>query len=142
MPNFALSNQFLVWVAKNVLVHCNLDLILTDYYRERLKSQLKKKKTNTKISILTELNKLTRLRLLTDWILCMKSSPLRLSYFPLSPLLSPLSLSSNLTLSSTTTLISLFFFRPCSPPLSLHYPSVKSYTSEMTSIIYETKMTA
>ena len=140
-PNFALPNQFLVWVAKKVLTHCDLDLVLTDYYKKRLESQLKNRETDTKTPVLTELNESTGLQLPTDWTLCTKPSPLRPSYFPPSPPPSPLSLSSNLTLSSATPLTSQFSFRPNSPPPSLNYPSVESCTSEMTSITNETKMT-
>ncbi len=140
-PNFALPNQFLVWVAKKVLAHCDLDLILTDYYKERLEFQLKNRETDTKTPVLTELNESTRLQLPTDWTLYTKPSSLRPSCFPPSPPPSPLSLSSNVILSSATPLTSLFSFRPSSPPLSLHYPSVESCTLEMTSITNETKMT-
>ena len=35
---FALSNQFLVWVAKKVFVQSDLDLVLTKSYKERLES--------------------------------------------------------------------------------------------------------
>ena len=139
--NFALPNQFLVWVAKKVLTHCDLDLVLTDYYKERLESQLKNREIDTKTPVLTELNESIGLRLPTDWTLYTKPSPLRLSYLPLSPPPFPLSLFSNLTLASATPLTSQFSFQPNSPPPSLNYPSVKSSTSEMTSITNETKMT-
>lgn len=37
-PTFTLSNQFLVWIAKKVLAHYDLDLVLTEYYKERLEA--------------------------------------------------------------------------------------------------------
>ena len=141
MPNFVLSNQFLVWVTKKVLTHCNLNLVLTDYYKKRLESQLKNKEIDIKTPILTKLNKSTELRLPTDWTLYTKPSPLRPSYFPPLPPFSPLSLFSNLTLSSATPLTSQFLFRLNSLLPSLNYPSVEFYTSEMTSITNEIKMT-
>lgn len=58
-PTFALPNQFLVWVAKKVLAKCDMDLVLTEYYEERLESQLKIREThlNENKSIeFTELN--------------------------------------------------------------------------------------
>ena len=58
MPNFALPNQFLVWIAKKVLAYCDLDLVLTDYYKERLESQLKNKETYTNEDNLTKSTKL------------------------------------------------------------------------------------
>ncbi len=45
-PTFALPNKFLVWVAGKILLHCDLDLVLTEYYKERLDSRLKNKETN------------------------------------------------------------------------------------------------
>ena len=53
-PTFALPNQFLVWVAKKVLVQSDLDLVLTDYYEERLESRLENRETHTTEYISTE----------------------------------------------------------------------------------------
>ena len=61
MPNFVLPNEFLIWVAKKILAHNDLDLVLIDYYKKRLESQLKNKEIDTKTPVLTELNKLTGL---------------------------------------------------------------------------------
>ena len=66
MPIFALPNQFLVWVAKKTLVHCNLDLVLTDYYKKNLEFQLKNRETDTKTHVLTKLNESSELRLPTS----------------------------------------------------------------------------
>lgn len=38
-PTFALFDQFLVLVTKKFLVQCDLDLVLSKYYKERLESQ-------------------------------------------------------------------------------------------------------
>lgn len=64
--NFELSNKLLIWVAQKFMARSNVKLLLTKYYKERLKSQLKKKKTH-KINqianncLLTELTELTKL---------------------------------------------------------------------------------
>ena len=140
-PNFVLSNQFLIWVDKKILVYYDFDLIPADYYKKWLEFQLKNRKTNIKTLVLTELNESTGLRLSTEWTLYTKLLSLRPSYFlPSPPLFLPF-LSSNLTLSSATPLIFQFYFWPNSSSLFLHYPSVKSYISEMTSITNKTKMT-
>ena len=36
MSTFELPNQFLVWVAQKLLTLLDLDLLLTEYYKERL----------------------------------------------------------------------------------------------------------
>ena len=36
MPIFELPNLFLVWVTQKVLTLLDLDLLLTEYYKERL----------------------------------------------------------------------------------------------------------
>ena len=131
-PTFALPNQFLVWVVGKILAHCDLDLVLTEYYKERLDSQLKNRETHMNGLDSTELPETTGLQLPTDGTPYKKPSPLRPSSFPLSPSF-PLSLSSNFTLSSTTPLTSLSSSQPSSPPLSTSYPSVESCISEMTS---------
>ena len=89
-PSFELPKQFLVWVAQKFLARSNLDLLLTEYYKERLESQLKNKKTHTTNHILTEPTELTGLRLPTDWTFNIKPSPAKL--FPLTLPPSPLSL--------------------------------------------------
>ena len=64
VPTFELFNQFLVWVTQKILALSDLDLLLTEYYKERLKPQLKnKKKIYTTDQTSTEL---TRLRLPTN----------------------------------------------------------------------------
>ena len=37
-PTFTLPNQFLVWVTKKVLAHCDLNLLQTEYHKERLEA--------------------------------------------------------------------------------------------------------
>lgn len=36
VPTFELSHQFLVWVAQEVIAVSDLDLLLPEYYKERL----------------------------------------------------------------------------------------------------------
>ena len=79
-PTFALPNQFLVWVAKKVLAQSDLDLVLTEYYKERLESRLKNRETHTNGLILTESTNSTGLRIPTDWIPCTKPSSTRLIF--------------------------------------------------------------
>ena len=89
VPTFELPNQFLVWVAQKVLALSDLDLLLTEYYKERLNPRLKnEKKIHTTDQTSTEL---TRLRLPTDWTSRTNLSPATL--FSLTPPPSPLSLS-------------------------------------------------
>ena len=140
-PHFALPNQLLVWVAEKVFAHFDLDLVLTEYYKERLGSQLKNRETHTKAPVLTELNELTGLQLPTDWTPRTKSSPLRPSNFPPSPPPSPLSLSPKLTLFSATLLTSLSFSQQSSYPHLSHYSSVESCTPKMTNSTNDIKMT-
>ena len=45
-PTFALTNQFLIWVAKKVFAQSDLDFVLTEYYKERLEFQLKNRETH------------------------------------------------------------------------------------------------
>ncbi len=89
-PTFELPNQFLVWVAQKFLARSDFDLLLTEYYKERLESQLKNKKTHTTNHILTEPTELTGLRSTTDWTSNIKPSPAKL--FSLTSPPSPLSL--------------------------------------------------
>ena len=87
----------MVCVAKKVLAHCDLDLVLTDYYKQRLESQLKNREIHTNEDNSTESTELllpTHLPVSINWISPSKPSTKR-SLFPLStPLPSPLSLSS------------------------------------------------
>ena len=137
-PNFALPNQFLVWVAKKVLAHYDLDLVLTDYYKERLESQLKNRETHTNENNSTESTELllpTHLPVPINWISPSKSSTKRPS-FPLpTPSPSPLSLSSLLSQSvpstscrNNTTCLPL---QPCvaQPTLSTSDLPLSSFTS-------------
>ena len=95
---FALPNEFLIWVAAKVLPNCNLDFVLTEYYKERLESRLKNRETRMKAHISTEhtestdLTESAYLQIPTDWIADTKLSPTRPFHLPLTPLLSPLSL--------------------------------------------------
>lgn len=93
-----------------------------------------------KEAVSTELTELTKLQFLTNWILYIKPSPLRLSFFSPSPLSSLLSLSLNLILSSATLFTSLSFFYPSSFPPSLYYLGMKFSISEMIGITNDTKM--
>ncbi len=93
-PTFELPNQFLVWVALKVLTRSDLDLLPTEYYKERLESQLKNKeiymnKDNSTES--TVLSLLTHLPVPIDWISFLKLSSTK-PLFPLpTPLFFPLS---------------------------------------------------
>ena len=96
-PNFALNNQFLVWVAKKVLGQSDLDLLLTKYYKARLESRLKNRTTHinednsTKQTLSTTP---TYLPVLVDWISSVKPLSTR-PPFPLpTPPRSSLSLTS------------------------------------------------
>ena len=102
-PTFELPNQFLVWVAQKVIAQSDLDLLLAEYYKERLESRLKNRETHTTDHISTEL---TGLRLPTDWISHKKTAPA--NSFPLTPPSSPLSLSLSLpsTVNSPIPLVS------------------------------------
>ena len=94
---FALHNQFLVWVAGKILLHCDLDLVLTEYYKERLDSRLKNKETHMNKNNSTESNVFslpTHLPVPIDWISSLKPSSTRLPFSFLTPSLSPLSRSS------------------------------------------------
>lgn len=124
-----------------MFVQCDLDLVLTEYHKERLESQLKSKERYLNKPVLIELTQSTRLQIPTNCILYTKSSFLRPSYLPLSPPSLPLSLFSNLTISFITSLTSLFFFQSSSLLLSLHYLGIKYYTLEITNITDKTKIT-
>lgn len=70
-PTLALSNQSLVWGAKNVLAQSDLDFVLTEYFKERLESRLKNRETHMDEDNSTEPNVLTTttyLPVLIDWI--------------------------------------------------------------------------
>ncbi len=105
-PTFEFSNQFLVWVSQKVLERSDLDLLLTEYYKKRLESQLKNKQTHMNEDNSTESTVLllpTHLLVPIDWISSSKPSSTR----PLRPLpanpLSPLFFSSLSTKSITST---------------------------------------
>lgn len=103
---------------------------------------MKNMKTYTKASVLTELNKLIGLQLQTDWTLHTKYSLLRLSYFFItSPLVSSLSLSSNLTLSSITPFTFVSFIQQNHYLFSLFYPSMEFCIPKMTYSNDNAKMT-
>lgn len=108
-PTFMLPNQFLVWVAKKVFAQCDLDLVLTEYYKKRLESRLKNWETHA-----NESTDSTELQIPIDWISCIKLSSTRPISFPLSPLLSSLSLFPNIALLfSTTSIASSSFSQYC-----------------------------
>ncbi len=95
-PTFELPDQFLVWVAQKVLARSDLDLLLTEYYKKRLESQLKNRETYKTNHISTELTELTGLRLPTN---CSSNTrPLLAKSFPLTPPLSPLLLTPSIHL--------------------------------------------
>ena len=88
-PTFALSNQFLVWVAKMVLAKCDIDLVLTEYYKERLESRLKIRETHLNENKLIEFTVLNtpNLPVPSDWTSTTKPLPTRLPcLLPTSPL--------------------------------------------------------
>lgn len=75
IPTFALLNKFFIWVAANFLVNCDLNLLLTEYYKEVLESRLKNEETQTythiifakpadnfRLNLSTDCNKLFDLR--------------------------------------------------------------------------------
>ncbi len=96
-PTIELPNRFLVWLTLKVFARSDFDLLLTEYYKERLESQLKNRETNTTDHILTESTEMTGLRLPTDCSSNIK--PLSVKYFSLTPPLSPLSLTLSINLS-------------------------------------------
>lgn len=103
-PTFALSNQFLVWVAKKFLAQSDLDLVLTEYHKERLESRRKNRETHMSEDNSTGPTVSTTTTYLPapiDWISSEKPSSTR-PPFPLpTPPLSPLSLPSSSTQSIT-----------------------------------------
>ena len=96
IPTFTLPNQFLLWVVKKVFVQSDLDLILNEYYKKRVQSQLKNRKTHTNGLILTESTYLTRLQIPTDLTPYIKPSSTKRSLFLLSPPFFPLFLPLNI----------------------------------------------
>lgn len=111
IPTFTLPNQFLLWVVKKVFVQSNLDLILTEYYKKRVQSQLKNRKTHKNGLILTESTNLTGLQIPTDLTPYIKPSSTKQSLFLLSPPFFPLFLPLNvapLLSTSSITFFSLF----------------------------------
>ncbi len=112
-PTFKLPNQFLVWVAQKVIAQSDLNLLFTEYYKERLESQLKNREdtidhipTDYLLTELTESTKLIKLQTPTDCFPIIK--PLSEKSFPLTPPPSPLSLSLSLpsTVNFPTPLVS------------------------------------
>ena len=96
-PTFPLPNQFLVWVARKFLDRSDLDLLLTEYYKERLESQLKNRETHMNEDNSTESTGSripTHLPVSIDWIPPLKPSPKRPPFSLPTPLSSPLSLPS------------------------------------------------
>ena len=120
----------------------DLDLVLTEYYKERLESQLKNRETYTNGLILTKSIDLTGLQIPTDWTLCTKSSSTKPSPFLPSPNFSPLSLSPNIALLlSTSPITSLFLFQShFYPPPLYHLCAELLLVSEMTDTIKDNKM--
>lgn len=45
ITTFVLLYEFFIWVAPQFLANYNLNLLLTEYYKKRLKSELKNKET-------------------------------------------------------------------------------------------------
>lgn len=41
-----LHNQFLIWMAGKILAYCDLDLVKTEYYKEKLDFQRKNRETH------------------------------------------------------------------------------------------------
>lgn len=125
-PTFELPNQFLVRVAQKVLALSDLDLLLTEYYKERLEPRLEnKKETHTTNRVPTELTGLTGLRLPTHWISHKNLSSANL--FPLTPPPSPLSLPPPVNFPAPLT--------SCHNPSCLHLdsePNVSSCRSVVT----------
>ena len=110
-PTFELPNQFLVWVAQKVIAQSDLDLLLTEYYKESLESRLKNRETHTIDHIptdylSTESTESTELRRSTDCFPNIK--PLPEKSFPFTPPPSPLSLALSLfsTVNFPTPLVS------------------------------------
>ncbi len=88
-------------MAQKVFAQSDLDLLLTKYYKETLKSQLKNREKYTTDYILTESTELNGLRLPND---CSSNiNPLPAKCFPLTPPLSPLSLTPSINLSITSS---------------------------------------
>ena len=141
-PTLTLPNQFLVWVAKKVLAQSDLDLVLTEYYKERLESRLKNRETHANGLILTESTESTRLQIPTDWTSYTKPSSTRPTSFPLSPPLSPLSLSPNVALlPSTAPTVSSSFSQTHSFPPLLRRPGTEPLVSKMTDTTEDKRMT-
>ena len=99
-----MPNEFLIWVAAKFLVNCDLNLLLTEYYKEVLESRLKNRETRTHANINSaKSTDNSRLNLTTD---CDKPSDLRpISYTlltpPSSPIPAPLSIPNSPSISCT-----------------------------------------
>lgn len=46
-PTFMLLCQFLVWIAKKLFAQYDINLVLTEYYKQRLGSQVKNREIHT-----------------------------------------------------------------------------------------------
>lgn len=129
-------------MAKKVLAQLDLNLVLTEYYKEKLESQLKNRKIYTNGFIWIESTDLTKLQILTDWTPYTKLLSTRSSLLPPSPRFFLLFLSPNITLlPSTSTIISLSFFQSHSYLPLLYHPCAKPLlVSELTNKIKDNKM--
>ena len=132
-PTFALPRQFLVWVAQKVLAQCDIDLVLTEYYKERLGSQLKNRETYTNENKSTEPTVLnaSSVPVPSDWISAPKPSSTRPPLPLLTPPLSPLSLSPPLT--SAIPSVSCHNNNICPCPQPYITPSPLRTSSNLTS---------
>lgn len=112
IPTFALPNEVFIWVPIKILVNCDLNLLLIEYYKEVLKSWLKKEKTRIHAHIIfAKLTDNSRLNLPTD---CNKLFDLRSIFYTLftplfSSILVPLFILNSFSI-SCICLISLSFF--------------------------------
>ena len=89
LPTFELPKQFLVWVTQKVLAFSDLNLLLTEYYKERLNLQSKNEK---RIHMTDQTStKLTQPQLPTNWT--SRTNLLSATLFFLIPLPSTLLLS-------------------------------------------------
>lgn len=125
-PTFALPNEFLIWVAAKFLANYDLNLLLTEYYKEKLESQLKNGNIQTYPYITSaKLTNISRLNLSTDPKTYNKPSDLRPFFCtlltpPFSPIPTPITLSNSLSISCPC--LSSHFF-----PLFQLSPDVKTF---------------
>ena len=109
VPTFELPNQFLVWVVQKVIVQSDFDLLLTEYYKERLKSRLKNRETHTINHIPTDYLS-TELIKLTNYFPNIKSLPEKYFSFTLLSSLLFLSLSLPSIINFSISLVSFHNF--------------------------------